>query len=171
RGDGSLDAQLYAGPVERARLLAVDPVLGGLLFAALWTWLRQLSFGLLDLLERWDRVVGSCGVAILLLSLSVKILMSPLTLVAERWQREVERIQSVLKPELDAVRHQFRGEEAHRRVLETYPRHGVRPFFPVPSPGGVFIQIPIFIAAFDLPGGNFGLYRSPLLLLPRLPAP
>src|SRR5262249_406093 len=105
RGDGSLDAQLYAGPVERARLLAVDPVLGGLLFAALWTWLRQLSFGLLDLLERWDRVVVSCGGAILLLSLSVQVLLFPLQLlmlwltrVAERWLREVERIQIVLKP-------------------------------------------------------------------------
>src|SRR5262249_49029257 len=160
RGDGSLDAQLYAGPVERGRLLAVDPVLGGLLFAALWNWLRQLSFVLLDLLERWYRVVGSYGVAILLLSLSVKILMSPLTLVAERWQREVERIQSLLKPELDAVRREFRGEEAHRRVLETYRRHGVNPFFPVRSLLGFFIQIPIFIAAFDMLGENFGLDGS-----------
>jgi len=171
RSAGRLDAQVYAGPVERARLLAVDPVLGGMLFAALWNWLRQLSFGLLDLLERWYRVVRSYGVAILFLSLAVKILMWPLTLVAERWQREVERIQSVLKPELDAVRREFRGEEAHRRVLQAYRQHGVSPFFPVRSLLGFLIQIPIFIAAFDMLGENFGLNGSSFLWIGDLALP
>jgi YidC/Oxa1 family membrane protein insertase len=171
RSARSLDAVLYAGPVERARLLAVDPVLGGLLFAALWDWLRELSFGLQYLLERWYGVVGSYGVAVLLLSLSVKILMWPLTLVAERWQDEVDRIRSALKPELDAVGREFRGEEAHRRILEAYRQHGVSPSFAVRSLLGFLIQIPIFIAAFDMLGENFGLNGSSFLWIGDLALP
>src|SRR4029453_9165625 len=44
---------LYAGPVEQHRLVAVDPVLAGLLMPGLWEWLRLLGFGMHHLLERW----------------------------------------------------------------------------------------------------------------------
>ncbi len=170
-GARSLDAVLYAGPIERGRLTAVDPVLDGLLFAALWDWLRELSFGLLYLLERWYRVMNSYGVAVLLLSLSIKVLTWPLTAVAERWQDEVNRLRSALKPDLDAVRREFRGEEAHRRTLEVYRQHGVSPLFPLRSLLGFLIQIPILIAAFDMLGQNFGLNGASFLWIRDLALP
>jgi YidC/Oxa1 family membrane protein insertase len=162
---------LYAGPVERRRLVAVDPVLAGLLLPGLWDWLRLLGFGMRHLLERWHDLVGNYGVAILLLSLSVKVLMWPLTRVAERWQREVNRLQSQLEPELALVRRDFRGEEAHRRTLAVYRRHGVSPLFPVRSVLGVLIQIPVFIAAFDMLGWEFGLNGASFLWIADLALP
>ena len=162
---------LYAGPVEQHRLIAVDPVLAGLLLPGLWDWLRLLGFGMGHLLEGWHDLVGNYGVAILLLSLSVKLLMWPLTSVAERWQREVNRIQSELEPELTLVRRDFRGEEAHRRTLAVYHRHGVSPLFPVRGVFGVLIQIPVFIAAFDMLGGEFGLNGASFLWITDLALP
>jgi YidC/Oxa1 family membrane protein insertase len=166
-----LDVLLYAGPIERGTLAAVDPVLPGLLFASLWNWLRAICFGLHDLLERWHGVTGSYGGAILLLSLTVRCLMWPLTSVAERWQRQVDHIRRMLQPELDAVRRSFRGEEAHRRTLEVYRRHGVRPFFTLWSLAAVLIQIPIFIAAFDMLGEEFSLDGTPFLWIDDLARP
>jgi YidC/Oxa1 family membrane protein insertase len=162
---------LYAGPVEQRRLVAVDPVLAGLLMPGLWEWLRLLGFGMHHLLERWHDLVGNYGVAILLLSLSVKVLMWPLTSVAERWQRDVNRLQSQLEPELALVRRDFRGEEAHRRTLAVYRRHGVSPLFPVRSALGVLIQIPVFIAAFDMLGEEFGLNGASFLWITDLALP
>jgi YidC/Oxa1 family membrane protein insertase len=162
---------LYAGPVEQHRLVAVDPVLAGLLMPGLWEWLRLLGFGMHHLLERWHDLVGNYGVAILLLSLSVKVLMWPLTSVAERWQRDVNRLQSQLEPELALVRRDFRGEEAHRRTLAVYRRHGVSPLFPVRSALGVLIQIPVFIAAFDMLGEEFGLNGASFLWIADLALP
>jgi YidC/Oxa1 family membrane protein insertase len=170
-GTGRFDAVLYAGPVEQRRLAAVDPVLGGLLFAALWDWLRQLSFGLLYLLERWYGVVGSYGLAILLLSLSVKVLMWPLTSVAERWQHWVDQTRSALAPDLRAVKREFRGEEAHRRTLEVYRQHGVSPSFTLWSLLGFLVQIPVFIAAFDMLGENFNLDGASFLWISDLARP
>ena len=52
-----LDLKFYAGPVERSALTAAAPELKGLLYPALWDWLRALSFGLLWLYEFWQRPV------------------------------------------------------------------------------------------------------------------
>lgn len=161
----------YAGPVERAALSAAAPELRGLLYPALWDWLRALSFGLLWLLEWWQRLVGNPGVAILLLSLSVKLLMSPLTWVAERWQAEVNRTQSLLQPELAAIKRDYRGEEAHERTLAVYRKYGVSPFHTVKSLAGFLIQIPVFIAAFDMLGENFGLAGAGFLWIGDLSLP
>jgi YidC/Oxa1 family membrane protein insertase len=170
-GDGSLHLVLYAGPVDPQRLTAADPVLGGLMFPGLWHGLRLLGFGLRRLLDGWHRLVGSWGVAIVLLSLSVKVLMWPLATFAERWQRDVNRMQSLLAPELAVIRRDFRGEAAHRRTLAVYRRHGVSPLFPVRSALGVLIQIPVFIAAFDMLGEHFGLHGSPFLWIEDLALP
>ena len=156
-GGGSLDLQIYAGPVLVTELEAVAPELRGMLYASLWNWLRALAFGMHWLLGQLQQLVGNWGLAIMLLSLSVKLLMWPLTFVAERWQAEVNRTQSLLQPALTAIRREFKGEEAHQRTLAVYTQHGVSQFYTLKSLAGFLIQIPVFIAAFDMLGENFGL--------------
>ena len=97
--------------------------------------------------------------------------MWPLTGVAERWQRQVNRIQSRLEPELASVRREYRGEEAHRRTLEVYRRHGASPLYPVRSALGVLVQLPVFIAAFDMLGEHFGLHGASFLWIDDLASP
>jgi len=161
----------YAGPVELGALRAVEPQLDALLFAALWNWLRALSFGLLALLGWWHGLVGNWGVAIILLSLSVKVLMAPLTWLAERWQAQVNRVQSRLQPELSAIKAAYKGEEAHERTLAVYRDHGVSPYYTFKSLAGFLIQIPVFVAAFDMLGENFMLAGSAFLWMPDLSMP
>ncbi|MBL8198261.1 MAG: hypothetical protein JNJ67_04940, partial [Chromatiales bacterium] len=135
-GGGSLDLQIYAGPVRVSELTQVAPELRGMLYASLWDWLRALAFGMHWLLGQIQQLVGNWGLAIMLLSLSVKLLMWPLTFVAERWQAEVNRTQSILQPQLNAIRREFKGEEAHRRTLEVYARNGVSQFYTLKSLAG-----------------------------------
>ncbi len=163
--------ELAAGPVERGVLKRIDPVLTGMLFAALWDWLRALCFGMLWLLESLHALVGNEGLAIMLLSLSVKILMYPLTRIADRWQQDVNRIQARLQPALAGIKAKYKGEEAHNRVLAVYREHGVHPMFTLKSLAGFLIQIPVFIAAFDMLGGNFALYQAPFLWIDDLSKP
>jgi YidC/Oxa1 family membrane protein insertase len=170
-GGGVLALEWYAGPVEQAELQAVDPELSGLLYARLWEPLRQLSLGLAWILARWQTLVGNWGVAILLLSLTVKLLMAPLIWFAERWQADVNRTQSLLAPELAAIKRDYQGEEAHERTLAVYRKHGVSMFYTVKSLAGFLIQIPVFIAAFDMLGEFFGLHGASFLWVDDLAAP
>lgn len=168
---GTAELTFYGGPVARSSLEAAAPELTGMLYASLWGWLRTLAFGLAWLLAQWQGLVGNMGLAIILLSLSVKLLMSPLVWVAERWQAEVNRTQSALAPELAAIRRQWTGEEAHRRTLEVYARHGVSPWYTLKSLAGFLIQIPVFIAAFDMLGESFSLRGVGFLWVPDLSLP
>ena len=163
--------RLYAGPVDWHRLGQVDPVLREMLFAALWDWLRWLCVGMLVLLGWLQSLVANPGLAIILLSLSVKILMYPLTRIADAWQAEVNRTQALLQPKLDAIKREFKGEEAHNRVLKVYEEHGVHPMYTLRSLAGFLIQIPIFIAAFDMLGENFALHEAAFLWIDDLAKP
>jgi YidC/Oxa1 family membrane protein insertase len=170
-GAESITLTFYAGPVDPRQFPESAPELSNLLYASLWEPLRQLSFGLRWLLDGWQSLVGHWGLAILLLSLSVKLLMAPLIVVAERWQSEVNRIQSRMQPELDAIKREFKGEDAHNRTLAVYRQHGVRPFYALKSLAGFLIQIPVFIAAFDMLGEHSGLHGAAFLWVRDLAMP
>jgi len=148
---------LYAGPVDWRVLKQVSPVLSEMLFAALWDFLRVLCFGMLLLLGWLQSLTGSFALAIILLSLTNKILLSPVTMLADRWQADVNRTHSLLKPELDEIKLNYKGEEAHMRVLDVYKRNNVSQFYTFKSAAGFLIQIPVFIAAFDMLAENIAL--------------
>jgi len=168
---GRADLTLYAGPVERSALRAVAPELTQLLFASIWEPLRWLCFGLLLLLDLIMRGLSSAGLAIILLSLAVKIILWPLTRIADGWQEEVNRIQSRIQPRIDDVRRRFKGEEAHNLTLQIYRDEGVHPLFTLKSLGGFAIQVPMFIAAFDMLADNFALSGRSFLWIGDLAAP
>jgi len=171
-GEGQrLQFRLYAGPTENESLRAVGVNLDGVLFAFLWDWLRWLCLGLLYLLGWLYGWVGNYGLAIILLSLAVKILMYPLTAIADRWQAQVNATSSLLKPRLDEIKRNYKGEEAHNKVLEVYRQNGVHQFYTLKSLFGFLIQIPVFIAAFDMLAGNFMLRESSFLWIVDLTKP
>lgn len=166
-----LSFEIYVGPIEHQALQAIDPQLNGLLFAALWDWLRVICFGMLWLLTKIQGLVGNIGLAIILLSLAVKILMSPLTRIADRLQDSVNRTQALLQPHLDAIKRDYKGEEAHERTLAVYKDHQVHPLYTLKSLAGFLIQIPIFIAAFDVLGENVALNQASFLWIADLAKP
>ncbi|MBX3703232.1 MAG: membrane protein insertase YidC [Steroidobacteraceae bacterium] len=170
-GREPLSIELYLGPVAKDQLRAVDPALTNMLYAVLWEPLRWLSFGLQWLLDRWQDLAGAAWLAILLLSLTVKLLMAPLIMVAERWQADVNRTRSLLEPELAAIRREYKGEEAHNRTLAVYRKHGVSHFYTFKSLAGFMIQIPVFIAAFDMLGENIRLSGESFLWIADLAMP
>ncbi len=161
---------LFAGPIERD-ILAPHPLLEELLFGALAEFFRVLCFGMLILLDLLYGLVGNYGISIILLSLVVKILMSPLTAIAERWQQDVNRIQTLLRPGLDEIRRHHRGEKAHKLTLELYKRHDVSLWYTTKSAAGFLLQIPIFIAAFDMLAENFALSETAFLWINDLSRP
>jgi len=170
-GVSSISFRLFAGPVEHGALRSADPVLTRMMFASLWDWLRWLCFGMLWLLTLIDSFVGNIGLSIIALSVAVKILMTPLTKMADRLQASVNETAAKLQPELDAIKREFKGEEAHHRTIAVYKKHEVHPLHTMKSLAGFLIQIPVFIAAFDMLGENFALYEASFLWIADLSKP
>jgi YidC/Oxa1 family membrane protein insertase len=161
----------YSGPLERRALAHPDPPLEPMLFSGLWSWLRALSLALLSLLRGLTAIVGDPGVAIIALAVSVKILLLPLTAVAERLQEQVNTTQARLQPGIDAINAAHRGEERARRTVALYREQGVHPLYTLKSLFGFLIQIPVFIAVFDMLAEDFDLYRVSFLWIQDLSRP
>ena len=163
--------RVYSGPVEYRVLGRVDPNLTSLLFAGLWFWLRALSLGALWLLDTLIAVVGRPGPAIVLLAVVVKVLLLPVTAIAHRLQAQVDRTRGRLQPEIDAIKAEYRGEAQARGLLDLYRRQGVHPLYTLKSLVGVLIQLPVFIAVFDMLAENFALHGASFLWIRDLAQP
>ena len=64
----------------------------------------------------------------------------------------------------DEIKSMFSGEEANHRIMQLYQDKNVSPFYSVKSLFGFLIQIPIFIAVFDVLGESIYLLEKSFLL-------
>ena len=179
RGDATLaferppegDWSFYAGPVEPVILAQADAALPNLMYASLWFWLRWICLGLFHLLAVIQSVVPSWGLAIMAMSLSVNILMLPLSRIADRFQQQVNETEARLAPELQRIKKNFRGEEQSAKILALYKTERVHPLYSLKSLVGVAVVIPVFIGAFDMLAENIHLLHSGFLWIKDLSRP
>ncbi len=163
--------KIYFGPVEPGTLRQAGPELGRMMYGALWFWLRGIASGLYRLLSWIQQLIPNWGLAIILLSICVKILMWPLNRIADRFQREVNDTQARLEPGIAAIKREYKGEEQANRILALHKEHGVTPLYSLKSLFGVAVLIPVFIGAFDMLAENIHLAGEPFLWIGDLAHP
>jgi YidC/Oxa1 family membrane protein insertase len=88
-------------------------------------------------------LIPSYGLAIILLTLAVRILLLPLSIKQTRSMREMQMIQ----PEIKRLQKKYKGDrqKMNTELMALYKEHGVNPF------GGcapLLLQMPVFIALF-----------------------
>jgi YidC/Oxa1 family membrane protein insertase len=163
--------QMYLGPVEPDMLAAADPQLRDTMFAGLWFWLRWICFGLYSLLLWIAMLIPNWGLAIIALSLVVKVLMIPLNKIADHFQHQVHEIQAKLEPRLHDIKKQYKGAEQSEQILVLHREFGVTPLYSLKSLFGVMILIPVFIGAFDMLAENIHLAGTGFLWVTDLARP
>ncbi len=172
--DGQLDGQqhlymdLYLGPIEPVALQQAAPELEDLMYAGLWFWLRWICQTLYYLLGTIAAFVPQWGLAIMLLSALVGVLMQPLNRIADRLQRQVQAIDSRLGPKLAAIKKRYKGSEQSERILTLYKDEDVHPLYSLKGLLGVFLIIPVFIGAFDMLAENIHLSGESFLWIADL---
>ena len=95
-------------------------------------------------------MIGDYGLSIFLLSFLLNLVLLPLFHIAEKWQEAERRVQNVLKPKLQEFRKAFSGEERHNMIHTLYRQAGYHPIYAMRSSLGFLIQVPFFIAAYQL---------------------
>ncbi len=115
----------------------------------MFDWLYTL---LRNIIEFFYGVTHSYGVAIILLTVVIKLVLYPLTIKQIKSMREMAKIQPLVK-ELQQ-KYKNNPQELNKKTMELYKEHGVNPF------GGclpMLIQLPILWILFRLLNGyNFG---------------
>jgi YidC/Oxa1 family membrane protein insertase len=108
---------------------------------------------------RWfEKVVHNWGIAIILLTVLVKVLLFPLTAKSVRSMNEMRKLQ----PEIEKLKQKFAGdrEKLNAATMRLYQEHKVNPL------GGclpMLLQLPIWFALYATLQTSVELYREPFL--------
>ncbi|MBI2375752.1 MAG: membrane protein insertase YidC [Deltaproteobacteria bacterium] len=124
--------------------------------------LCQLLLSILGMIHGWS---GSWGVAILGMTLLVKLILFPLNQRAGKSMKAM----ADLKPELEKVQKKFPGDRQRlaEEQMRLYKEHGVNPASGcVP----ILIQMPIWFALYRALWVSVDLYQQPFLWIPDLTA-
>lgn len=123
--------------------------------------------GLADLLSTLYRSAGhDYGVAIVLLTLGIRVLLLPLTIKQTRSMHEMQRVQPMLKKLQE--KHKDDKQKLQEEMMKFYQEHKVNPL------GGclpMLLQFPVMIALFQMLRTNPSIKGQPFwLLVPDLSA-
>lgn len=120
------------------------------MFSGLWGWMRTLCFWLLDLLQWLADITGNWGVAIILVALLVRLFTYPFARRALREQKRFNEIQERLKPALKEIKQKYKGGEQSERIIALYKAHKVSPAAGIKPLLIVLLQLPVFVALFQI---------------------
>ena len=147
---------IYMGPKD---VDALEGVGHGLARAVNLGWFDFIALPLLHLLRFLDGFTGNYGVAIILLTIGIKVLFIPLTQRSFRSMREMQKLQ----PQMAKIRERFKddSEQMNKEIMELYRRHKVNPL------GGclpMVLQIPVFIGLYQALQNSVQLRHAPFML-------
>ncbi|WP_292978412.1 membrane protein insertase YidC [Nitrosomonas sp.] len=130
----------YAGPEEQDDLAELAP---GLELTVDYGWLTMVAKPLFRLLSFYHSWIGNWGIAIILLTMTVKLLFFPLSAAGYRSMAKLR----LVTPKLQRIQEQYKGDRQrmHQAMMEFYQEEKINPM------GGclpILVQIPVFIALY-----------------------
>lgn len=143
----------YLGPKDVDVLESVDPILTETVDFGFFGGIAKILHMGLQLIYS---LTGNWGIAIILLTLFVRILLTPIILPSYKNMKKMSKLAPLMKDIQERHKDdpQLRGQE----VMKLYKDHKVNPL------GGclpMFLQLPIFFALFQVLGKSVDLYQAP----------
>ena len=152
----TIETALWAGPKDQYRLNEISPNLGLTIdYGMLW-FVGQPIFWLLTQI---NALVGNYGVAIVLLTCVIRLLMYPLSAKQFRSQAALKRIQ----PKIAQLKERY-GDDKQKFMqaqMELWKKEGANPFG-VCLP--VFVQMPVFLGMFWVLSESVELRQASFIL-------
>lgn len=148
--------RLYAGPQELEKLKTLAP---GLEYVVDYGWLHILAYPLFLLLNWLNGLAGNWGVAIILLTVLIKLVFYPLSAASYKSMAQMRK----LAPRLQAIKERYGDDrqKLHEAMMKIYQEEKINPL------GGclpILVQIPVFIALYWVLLGAVELRQAPFAL-------
>ncbi len=153
----AIDFSLYMGPKDIHTLAAAG---SGLEKAIdLGNWLGVIARPMLLFMKWIYKYVHNYGIAIILLTLVVRLLMNPLNKAQYRQMKKMQELQ----PEIKKLQEKYKGDKVKQQqeTMALFRRHKVNPM------GGCFpmlLQMPIFFALYRVLYNSIELRHAPFFL-------
>lgn len=140
-----LTYSIYLGPQDLHIINKIKPGWGAIIHYGAFDFIAQL---LLQALEFFNRIIHNWGLAIILLTASIFLLLFPLTVIQTRVMIRNMKQMEEIKPHLEALKAKFKDNPAklNEKTMELYRQYKINPF------GGclpILLQMPIFFALYQ----------------------
>jgi YidC/Oxa1 family membrane protein insertase len=147
---------LYAGPQDQDHLQSVAP---GLELVVDYGWLTVIAAPLFWVLKLFHRWMGNWGLAIILLTVVIKLIFFPLSAASYRSMAKMK----LVTPRLMKLREQYGDDKTkmNQAMMELYKTEKINPL------GGclpILVQIPVFIALYWVLFESVELRNAPFYL-------
>jgi len=152
----SLKALTYMGPKELDSLKAVDPSLAETVDMGFFAFIAK---PLLVLMNYFYRYVGNYGIAIIILTILIKIVFIPFSNASFKSMKNMSKLQPQINELRD--RHKKDKEKLNQSIMALYKENKVNPA------GGclpILVQIPVFFALYRALLGAIELRHAPFML-------
>ena len=149
------ETQFYLGPKDYALLQKLGFGLD-----------RSVDFGFFAPLAKladsslvyFHKLTGNYGISIIILSVIIQLLLTPLSYKSFKAMAVMKKIQ----PEMQAIQKRYKDDpkRMNTEVMDLYKRHGTNPL------GGclpMLLQIPVFFALFTALRGSWNLHGAPFI--------
>jgi YidC/Oxa1 family membrane protein insertase len=170
KGESKLGADFYVGPKEYRRLSNSDVFKANqdkVMQFGFFKYFSQILLTLMTWIHGWfPNATWAWGYAIVLTTLTLKIIFVPFTLAASRSAKRMQKIQ----PEMQAAREKFKDnpQKLQAATMELFKKHKVNPM------GGclpILITIPFFMGFFQMLQSTAELRFQPFLWASDLSGP
>jgi len=128
-------------------------------------WAMSQVLGLLH------AITGVYGLAIIGLSILVRLAMTPITKIAAKAEETERAVQAAMEPDLLTAKKELKGREQFERIEKIYEAHGYHPIKSVVSLLPIALQIPFLLSALFLLVGNPLIEGRSFLFVSNLGAP
>lgn len=128
-------------------------------------WVMSQVLGLLH------TVTGVYGLAIIGLSILVRLAMTPISKIAAKAEETERAVQAAMEPDLFKAKKELKGREQFEQIEKIYEAHGYHPIKSVVSLLPIALQIPFLLSALFLLVGNPLIEGRSFLFVNDLGAP
>ena len=147
---------VFIGPKQKETLMAADTRLKDVLDYGFFSW---IAHPIMDLVKFLYRYVGNWGVAIILMTLFVRLLLLPFNIMSYRSMKKLQKLQ----PKIKDLKEKYKDdkENLNKATMQLMKEDGANPL------GGclpMLLQIPVFFALFKVLGNAIEFYQAPFFL-------
>ena len=143
----------FAGPKSLGLLSKIDDKMASLVDFGMFSFIGKL---ILKVMKGFHAMVGNWGVAIILLTILVRIILLPFNIMSYKSMKGLQKIQ----PQLKEIRKKFADDKmklnqetmALMKEAKANPLGGCLP---------MLLQFPVFIALYQVIGHSIELYQAP----------
>ncbi|MBP5791086.1 MAG: YidC/Oxa1 family insertase periplasmic-domain containing protein [Kiritimatiellae bacterium] len=160
-GPGAVKSVFYMGPKKQALLWKLG--MKDVMEFGMWRW---ICYPLVWVLNVFNSAIPNYGVAIILLTILVRLLFWPLTHKSTVGMKKMQEIQPLMK-EIQA-KYKDNPQRMQQETFALYREHKVNP---MSSCLPMLIQIPVFIALFNVLRSAVELRYAPFLWIGDLSEP